>query len=124
MVDYGGMIKDTLLSPSPWVQLGKFLYGEFERGATLENNSFSEWLYGEWDETKYKQYLALNAVPGISHYMDYLLGYRSANEYLNRYGMDWSDIHDPRKLDLSNSGTALARFGLNFVSRNVSKLYR
>lgn len=124
MADYGGMIKDFLLSPSPQVRVIKFLYGEYKRGATLEDNTFSEWLYGEWDETKYKQYLALNAVPGISQYMDYLLSYRGAVEYLNRYGMDWSDIHDPRKLGLSNSGTALARFGLNFVSRNVTKLYR
>lgn len=124
MANYGGMVKDFLLSPSPWVQVGKFLYGEYKRGATFENNSFSEWLYGEWTEDKYKQYLALHSVPVVGQYMDYLLDYRGGREYLNRYGMDWSDIHDPRKLALSNSGTALARYGVNFVSKNISKLYR
>lgn len=124
MVDYGGMIKNTFLAPSPWVQLGKFLYGEYERGATFEDNFFSEWLYGPYDETKYKQYLAFHSVPVLGQYMDYLLDYRASSEYLNRYGLDWSNIHDPRKLAISGSGTALARIGVNFVSKNVERLYR
>lgn len=124
MADYGGMVKDFLLSPSPPVRLAQFLYGEWKRGADFENNAVSDWLYSDWSEEKYKQYLALRSVAPVRMYFDYLLDYRGANEYLNRYGMDWSDIHDPRKLALNQSGTALGGYALNFVSRNVSKLYR
>lgn len=121
-------VANVLLQPNPMFKLYGWIGGQVEanvkRGATLEDNTFSDWLYGEYDEEKYKKYLLLHAVPGVSQYMDYLLDYRVSREYLDRYGMDWTDIHDPRKLALSNSGTALARFGMNFVSKNVDKLYR
>lgn len=100
------------------------LYNEHIKGRTLEDNEVSEWLYGEWTEEKYKQYLAYNSVYPIRLYFNYLLDYRGANEYLDRYGMDWSDIHDPRKLNLSQSGSALGGYALNFVSKNIGRLYR
>lgn len=83
-----------------------------------------DWLYGEWSEDKLKAYEALNRVPIFGDYMDYLLDQRSDSEYLQRYGMDYSDIHDPRKLKQTSSGSALVGNSINFVSRNVSRLYR
>lgn len=91
---------------------------------SLTNNPISEWLYGEWNEKKYKEYLAWNSIYPARLLFDYILDSRAADEYLNRYGMDYSDIHDPRKMPNASSGTALAGYALNFVSKNVEKLYR
>lgn len=84
---------------------------------------FDEWLYGDWNEQKYKDYKMLNSVPIVRDYMDYMLSVRSDNEYLRRYGMDYSDIHDPRKLSQSGSSSRLNSHGYNMISRNISKLY-
>lgn len=94
------------------------------KGFDINNNGFSDWLYGDWSEEKYNQYLALNSVYPIHLYMDYLLDRRSTGEYLNRYGLDYTDIHDPRKLASTRSGTAIGSYALNMVSKNVGKLYR
>lgn len=91
----------------------------------LNDNAFSEWLYEDnWSETKLRQYELLDAVPIIHQYMDYLLSRRSDQEYLDRYGMDYSDIHDPRKLRQSSAASTLISSGVNFVSDNISRLYR
>lgn len=83
-----------------------------------------EWLYGEWSKEKYETYKFLNIIPGISHYMDYLLDIRGDEEYLRRNGMDYTDIHDPRKLNQTSSSTAFYGHYFNFVSKNVGSLYR
>lgn len=82
-----------------------------------------EWLYGPWSKEKYEAYKFLNIIPGISHYMDYLLDIRSDEEYLRRYGMDYTDIHDPRKLRQTSSSGRFYGFGMNFVSSNIKRLY-
>lgn len=94
----------------------KHLYDAFKRHVEPE---VANWLYGDWDEEKYRTYTALNAVPGVSDYMDYLLDRRADEEYLRRYGMDYSDIHDPRKLRQTHSGSRM----ISSVSSNVSRLY-
>lgn len=84
-----------------------------------------QWLYGSWNKEKYSTYTVLNNIPGVSDYMDTLLDRRTAQEYLDRYGLDYTDIHDPRKLPGGKSSAV--RVGMNalqFVSKNVSKLYR
>lgn len=85
---------------------------------------FDEWLYGDWNESKYKDYKMLNSIPVVRDYMDYMLSVRSDNEYLTRYGMDYSDIHDPRKLSQSNSSARLYSSGYHMISRNINRLYR
>lgn len=82
------------------------------------------WLYGPWNENKYNAYVTLSRLYFFGDYMDYLLDVRRDKEYLDRHGMDYSDIHDPRKLHESSSGGNLSMGTLNFVSRNVSRLYR
>lgn len=86
-------------------------------------DQMKDWLYGEWNEQKVKEFELLHRVDIVGDYMDYLLDLRSDQEYLNRYGMDWSDIHDPRKLHSTASGSRLAGSTLNFVSKNVHRLY-
>lgn len=90
----------------------------------IDHNPFADWLYGEYDERKLRQFEILHRVPGVSDYMDYLLDKRSDEEYLRHNGMDYSDIHDPRKLHQSASGSRFTGDVINFVSRNVSRLYR
>lgn len=87
-------------------------------------DQFTKWLYGDWSEEKVKQFELLHNIPVISNYMDYKLDYRDDQLYLERYGMDWSDIHDPRKLHSVSSGSAFVGASLNFVSHNLHKLYR
>lgn len=90
---------------------------------TLENNDISRWLYGgPWSKEKLREYELLNQVPVLHQYMDYLLDVRADDEYLRRYGMDYSDIHDPRKLRQSSSGFSFVGSMIG-VSENVAKLY-
>lgn len=107
------------LKPNPLLQAVGFIGNDALHGRTIDDNSFSDWLYGEWNEEKFRQYEVLHAVPGVSHYMDYLLDVRADKEYLGRYGMDYTDIHDPRKLRQTHSSAR----ALNFVSSNIDKLY-
>lgn len=93
-------------------------------GGTVIEDKASEWLYGEWSEEKLHQFEFLSNVPFVGNYLDYLLDKRADEEYLRRYGLDYSDIHDPRKLRQTSSGSRLAGSSLNFVSKNVTRLYR
>ena len=121
MYDY---VRKYGLQPNPILQTIGYIGNDVIHGRTINDNSFSDWLYGDWNEEKFKQYEILHAVPGISNYMDYLLDYRADQEYLRRYGMDYTNIHDPRKLRQTNSSARTVNFGLNFVSSNVSHLYQ
>lgn len=87
-------------------------------------SQFDEWLYGDWNEQKYNDYKVLSFIPGVSQYMDYKLDVRADSEYLRRYGMDFTDIHDPRKLSQSASSARLNGAVFNMVSKNVNRLYR
>lgn len=86
-------------------------------------DSFANWLYGGYDEQKYKAFQFLYHIPVVSNYMDYLLDNRADKEYLERNGMDYTDIHDPRKLSATDSGANVYRSAVNFVSKNLEKLY-
>lgn len=90
--------------------------------ATLDNNFLSEWLYGPWTKDKLREYELVHQVPVLRQYMDYLLDVRADDEYLRRFGMDYSDIYDPRKLRQSSSGFSYLGSMLS-VSSNVAKLY-
>lgn len=84
----------------------------------------SKWLYGDWNEEKLRQFQIAYSVPGVRDYLDYLLDRRADEEYLGRYGMDYSDIHDPRKLRTSGSLPRSLGSSYRMVSRNVEKLYK
>lgn len=95
----------------------------WDRNAKKLDEQFTEWLYSDWTDQKYEDYKFLDMVPGVHQYMDYLLDVRADNEYLSRYGMDISDIHDPRKLKQTSSARALNGIGYQMISKNIDKLY-
>lgn len=83
------------------------------------------WLYGTWNKEKYETWNVLSHLPVVGDYMDTLLDSRNTEEYLDRYGLDYPDIHDPRKLPGGRSSVATVGMdALNFVSKNIDKLYR
>lgn len=88
------------------------------------DRNFTEWLYGEYDKDKLAQFEFLHSLPLVGSYMDYKLDLRADQEYMDRYQLDYSDIHDPRKLRQTSSGSRFIGSSMNFVSKNVSKLYR
>lgn len=91
-----------------------FAYGE---------KKFTEWLYGDYNQEKLTQFELLYHVPIVKQFMDYKLDVRADEEYMNRYQLGYEDIHDPRKLKQTSSGSALIGSSLNFVSDNVKRLY-
>ena len=91
--------------------------------AGIPGINLQDWLYGDWDEDKLHKFEALYRIPVIGDYMDYLLDIRSDDEYLQRYGMDYSDIHDPRDLHQSNSGSRIVQSAYRMISRNIDLLY-
>lgn len=102
-------VSEILLEPNPML--------------FIASPAFSEWLYGEYNEEKLAKFQALYSVPGLRNYMDYLLDRRNDKEYLERYGMDYSDIYDPRKLSQVNSGSRIYGSTVHFVSKNLESLY-
>lgn len=92
----------------------------FQGYAKLFDKAMTDWLYSGWSKQKLDTYNALNVIPGIHQYMDYKLDVRRDEEYLRRYGMTYSDIHDPRKLSQVSSGAR----SLEWVSGNIKRLYK
>ena len=95
-----------------------------DRNKPSLSDQFAVWLYGEYDESKYQEFTLLYSLPHVRDYMDMLLDRRSTQEYLDRYGMDYSDIHDPRKLRSTGSTSRLYGSGYTMISRNLSRLYK
>lgn len=95
----------------------------WDRNSKKLDQQFTDWLYSNWSEQKYEDYKILDMVPGVHQYMDYLLDKRADSEYLSRYGMDFTDIHDPRKLSQTSSANSLYGFGYRMISKNIDSLY-
>lgn len=90
----------------------------------MYHNPFADWMTdGDWNETKYQQFNLLYSTP-LRYYMDAVLDDRRAEEYLDRYGMDYTDIHDPRRLTGTSSTASFLSAGYRMVSKNIEKLYR
>lgn len=92
----------------------------------FEDNFISQWLYEDnWTKGKYAIYLGSQGVPLVGTYFNWLLGMRQSQEYLDQNQLDWSDIHNPRKLPGGNEGNSASLFrgGINFISDNVKRLY-
>lgn len=93
--------------------------------ATFEDNAFATWLYtAEWNDENLSKFYALYAVEPTKTYIDYLLDRRADQEYLNRYGITSSDIHDPRKLRTTSSASRLYGYAIESVSDNFKRLYK
>lgn len=101
------------------------LYGFTDLYDSATRNPIADWLYeDDWSKQKLAQYEALSLIKPIGAYFDWLLSVRSDEEYLSRYGMEYSDIHDPRKLSQVSSADRLLGSTINFISSNIDRLYR
>lgn len=83
-------------------------------------------LDGEWSYDKQKAFSNLYnfSIGGWSPFrnqFDSILDARNDQLYLDRYGLDYSDVKDPRKFV---HGSSPVVHTLNFVSDNVKRLYR
>lgn len=99
----------------PVLSRAAFAYGE---------KRFADWLYGEYDEEKLTKFELLHSIAPVGAYMDYLLDVRADREYMQRHQLTYSDIHDPRKLKQTSSGSRLYGSALNYMSKNVTRLYK
>lgn len=96
---------------------------EFYEGAT--HNVYADWLYeDDWTKEKLGMYELATHIPLLNSYTEWLLDVREDEEYLRRFGMDYSDVHDPRKLHQTSSGSRAIGGAINFVSAMVTRLYR
>lgn len=80
--------------------------------------------YGGYDEKKMEKFRALYAIPGFQQLLDYQLDSVKDEQYLKRYGYTIADVLDPRKLSATSSSARLNGYVYNFISSNVSRLYR
>lgn len=88
------------------------------------NNELARWVYtAEWNDENLLKFEVLYSVQPTRGYLDYLLDRREDAEYLARYGITPGNIRDPRKLRQTSSGSNMIRYGLNFVSDNIKRLY-
>lgn len=87
----------------------------------------NQFLNSEWSYEKQKAFNDLYnfSVFGWSPFRDQfdsILDSRNDQLYLDRYGLDWSDVKDPRKLSQSKRSASVN--AINFVSSNIKRLYR
>lgn len=92
----------------------------YQAFAKMADKAMTDWLYSGWSKEKVDTFTGLYAIPGIHQYIDYKLDLRRDNEYMARYGMNYSDIHDPRKLSSVGSGAR----AIEWVSGNIKRLYK
>lgn len=95
---------------------------------TIDENGISRWLEklynGTWSEDDQQLFEQRYAIPGYQQYLDYLLDKHYREVTFDLYGITYNDIRDPRNVRGASSTSALVRYGLNFVSDNVRRLYR
>lgn len=83
---------------------------------------YDNW-YGNYDEKKYKSYQFFSSFPFVDAEVENSIANGKTKSYLERYGMDYSDIVDPSSL--YNAGnTSRTIHQLNWVGNNISRLYR
>lgn len=84
-----------------------------------------DWLYNtEWNERKVNQYLLAKNFFLTSWAIDYAEGKKQMLEYMDRYGMDYSDIHHISKMPgISQMSSGYGRV-TNWIGRNIGRLYR
>lgn len=95
----------------------------------LDKNGWADWLYGAanegtWTKEDQDRFDTLYAFEPFKTYFDYLLDKNIREKIFDLTGTDYSDIHDPRNVVGTGNAGRLAKWGLNFVSDNVKRLYR
>lgn len=78
----------------------------------------------DYDESKYNAYTFFSQIPPFKYQIAYDIGRTQNEEYLNRYGLGYEDIHYPQKMPGSGAMSSSVAGTLNFVSSNLTRLYR
>lgn len=81
-------------------------------------------LYEDMSKEKYDILSFLYSFSGVREFIDWRMDSRATQEYMNRYGIAWSDVHDFRKLSSFGSQSRLVGSAYRMVSKNVEDLYR
>lgn len=95
----------------------------------LDKNGWAEWLYkaadeGRWTKEDQERFDLLYAHEPFKTYFDWILDARIREKIFNLTGTDYDDIRDPRNVVGAGNSGRLVRWGVNFVSDNVKRLYR
>lgn len=85
---------------------------------------YDSWYKSPWNPQKYTQYLFMKQIPFVSWNMSVYEGNQSNDEYMNRYGLTWDDITHPQRLPGTSQLSNDYRVGVNFVSKNIERLYK
>lgn len=119
---------DYLVGPSylnPLIRVAATVSKDLYEGRSFKDNSYSAWLTnGEWDESKYTEYLVNTVLPGMREYTQFLVDFYDDKSYMDRQGIDWSNVRHPWKFKSSNSASSGMRYGYHFVSDNIKRLYK
>lgn len=108
------------------------VYTGFGAGIQYLSNAYASILMGDlttgWNETKYNQYMVNRAVlPGYSEIADYRIGKYKNDWYMQRYGLTWDQVQQPWNLPGYNQQSSAvgssSHRALNFVSKNIERLY-
>lgn len=107
---------DFFPKPSPYYGIWKQIYDMADMGVPEEKK----------DEFLNQSAFFLSMLPVIGDIGYMADSFRSFNDYMKNYGLEWSDIVYPwmagRKY---GGGSVRSMYGsLNFVSANLTKLYR
>lgn len=81
-----------------------------------------EWTYEKQDAFNNLYNLNFAGWSPFRNQFDAILDKRDNAQYMDRYGINWSDVKDPRKLSQSHNAPVV--HSLNFVSSNIKRLYR
>lgn len=95
---------------------------------TIDDNGISRWLYegldGNWTKEDQERFERMYSIKGYKEYLDYLLDKEQRERIFNLYGIQYSDIRDPRNVKGAASTSRMYTAAYNFVSDNVKRLYR
>lgn len=120
---------DTLYNAAgKWKKFGEDVYNAYvphhQEVTGFSDNNAENWVYHSesWEQKDYDLFAILYNLPIARQYLDYLYDKRSGQEYLKHHPVD---VHDPRRLPGATSSVAsVGMSALNYVSSNVSRLYR
>lgn len=90
----------------------------------LNHSPFDDFLYDIKSKEQYDAISFLYAMPFFHQIIDWRMDTRATQEYMNRYGLDWSDLHDFRKLKNFGSQSSLVGSAYQMISKNIEDLYR
>lgn len=84
---------------------------------------YEDWLLDDMSEAKYNYLVMMDGVPFVGGYHRSVFATRDMDLYLDRHGLDYSDILNPYNVPTLSANSSVVRQGVNFVSKNIDLLY-